>query len=351
MLRTLLQALMPAAPPEQARQNCNTAIVRLMFKFKTLLTASLVLALIPVHLLLDIPSSRANPKPDFSAPAASLDILAPTWKANIRRWSPEIYTVSQKYGLDPDLIAAVVQAESQGDPVAESYMGAVGLMGVMPTGPGFEWRPTREELRDPFTNLDWGTAILAEILRQSGGDINAALAAYNGGWEQTDIPVTQHYAAQVLNFYGQAVAARSGISPEIATEWSIAVEFDRGYIPSETLLLGKEPLSGLRTYGEHMLFYDIDTMGRSFYVRAYAVPVGLRVPWEEPPAPSGRSDTVEPIVLARLGLGEPEKVAQSNPHVLLACLPSLKRLRGRVSTRWFAPDDCPAWKRAETASE
>lgn len=322
-----------------------------MFKFKTLVTATLALALILVHLLLDIPQSSANLAPDLALPAAQLDILAPIWKANIRRWSPEIRVVSQKYGLDPDLIAAVVQAESQGDPLAESYAGAVGLMGVMPTGPGFEWRPTSEELRDPFTNLDWGTAILTDILRQSGGDISAALAAYNGGWEQTDIPVTQQYAAQVLNFYGQAVAARSGISPEIATEWSIAVELNRGYIPTETLLLGKEPVSGLRTYGEHMLFRAIDAMGRAFYVRAYAVPVGLRVPWEEPPMLSGYTDAVEPVIMVRLGLGEPQKVSLSNPHVLLACLPSLKRLRGRISTRWFAPDDCPSWKRAETASE
>ncbi len=322
-----------------------------MFKFKTLITASVVLALLPVHLLPDIPQSSANPLPEFSPPVAQVNILASTWKANIRRWSPEISTVSQKYGLDPDLIAAVVQAESQGDPVAESYMGAVGLMGVMPAGPGFEWRPTSEELRDPFTNLDWGTAILTEILRQSGGDINAALAAYNGGWEQTDIPATQRYAAQVLNFYGQAVAARSGVSPEIATEWSIAVELNRGYIPSETLLLGQEPFSGLRTYGGHMLFHDSGNMGRAFYVRAYAVPLGLRVPWEEPPKLSGQGNAVEPVIMARLGLGELEKVALSNPHVLLACLPSLKRLRGRVSTRWFAPDDCPSWKRAEAVGE
>ena len=322
-----------------------------MFKFNTLITASLVLALIPVHLLPDIPQNRVSPAPAFSELAAQLDILAPTWKPHIRRWSPHIRTVSQKYGLDPDLIAAVVQAESQGDPIAESYMGAVGLMGVMPAGPGFEWRPTREELRDPFTNLDWGTAILAAILRQSGGDINAALAAYNGGWEQTHIPVTQNYAAQVLNFYGQAVAARSGISPEIATEWSIAVELNRGYIPNETLLLGKEPFSGLHTYGEHMLFHDVDSVGRAFYVRAYAVPLGLRVSLEESPATFGPSNAVEPIIMARLGLGEPEKVALYNPRVLLACLPGLKRLRGRVSTRWFAPDDCPSWQRVVDAGE
>lgn len=322
----------------------------MMVQLKKIVAASLMLALIPVQLL--VVNSPVAIVADAGVNStllqvAAFDILAPTWRGNIRRWSPEIHTVSQKYGIDPDLIAAVVEAESHGDPVAESHVGAVGLMGVMPTGPGFEWRPTREELRDPFTNLDWGTAILTDILRQSGGDISAALAAYNGGWRQTDIPVTQNYAAQVLNYYGQAVAARSGVSPEIATEWSIAVEINRGYIPSETLLVGKEPVSGLRTYGGHMLFRDVDSMGRAFYIRAYAVPVGLRVPLEEAPATLGPSDRVEPIIMARLGLGEPEKIATSNAHVLLACLPSLRRLRGRLSTRWYAPSGCPAAVRPE----
>ena len=310
----------------------------------------LVLTLILWQLVLGASAARASVDPvaiTTLRQVVPLDFLAPTWQGNIRRWSPEIHSISQKYGIDPDLIAAVVEAESHGDPIAESHVGAVGLMGVMPTGPGFEWRPTKEELRDPLTNLDWGTAILTDILRQSGGDISAALAAYNGGWEQTDIPVTQQYAAQVLNYYGKAVAARSGVAPEIATEWSIAVEINRGYIPSETLLLGREPFSGLRTYGEPMLFRDVDSMGRAFYIRAYAVPVALRVPLEEATAPFGASDVVEPMMMARLGLEEPQKVATSNPHVLLACLPSLRRLRGRLSTRWYAPSGCPASVRSD----
>jgi hypothetical protein len=49
---------------------------------------------------------------------------------------------------------------------------------------------------------------------------------------------------------------------------------------------------------------------------------------------------LEPPLRARLG----EKSAQGavgNSRVLLACLPSLARLRGQVTTRWFAPIYCP----------
>lgn len=40
-----------------------------------------------------------------------------------------------------------------------------------------------------------------------------------------------------------------------------------------------------------------------------------------------------------------EKDSGNSPRVLLACLASLDRLRGHVSTRWFAPSDCPTENR------
>ena len=36
---------------------------------------------------------------------------------------------------------------------------------------------------------------------------------------------------------------------------------------------------------------------------------------------------------------------EANPHIIMACLPSLSRLRGQASTRWFAPSQCPDWHR------
>ena len=65
--------------------------------------------------------------------------LAPVWGATIRQWSTQIEKEAQASGLDPDFIAAVINAESNGNQDVVSRMGAVGLMGVMPTGPGLEW--------------------------------------------------------------------------------------------------------------------------------------------------------------------------------------------------------------------
>jgi hypothetical protein len=269
-------------------------------------------------------------------------VLSPLWGITIRQWSAQIEKEAHASGLDPDFIAAVINAESNGKQDVVSRMGAVGLMGVMPSGPGLEWRPSPETLKDPEINLSWGVAILTEIIRQSGGDVAAALAAYSGGWDQASSRVPQAYAAQVLDNYGRAIAVRNNISPDIAAQWTVATEVDRGYIPLEGLIMSEQPLSGLHKYGEHVLYQYNDGSGRAFYVKGFAVPVALVVP-EETQAMSG-SDTVATQLMARLGLVE-AKISSSNPNVIRACLPSLTRLRGQLATRWYAPSDCPSWHR------
>lgn len=272
-------------------------------------------------------------------------ILSPMWGPAIQRWSSYIAVLADYYGLDPDFIAAVVKEESNGEPLVVSRVGAVGLMGVMPAGPGLEWRPPAPELENASTNLRWGVAILSEIVRQSGGDLYAALAAYSGGWSQAERSVPREYAARVLNNYGRAIAQRSGISPDIASQWTLAVEIRLGDVPNESLLvLGDQPISGLLTYGEHVVYNYIDQSGRAYYVKGYAVPVALVMPvGDDGPAVSD-ADNLEAQLQARLDQTI-VKVSESNPRIIEACLPSLSRLRGRASTRWFAPSYCPSWHR------
>jgi hypothetical protein len=140
---------------------------------------------------------------------------------------------------------------------------------------------------------------------------------------------------------------RNGLAPDIAPQWTIAVRIGRGDVPNEPLLvLGKQPLSGLHTYGEHLVYDYVDQSGRSYYVKGYAVPVALVVPLDPQPNQTtfGRGDEVDVHLRIRLGYSN-EKIANSNPRVLMACLPSLSRLRGHASTRWFAPSACPSWHR------
>jgi hypothetical protein len=281
---------------------------------------------------------------DSAAAAGQTDssVLSPIWGPDIQQWSPYIAALADAYGLDPDFIAAVINEESNGHADRVSEAGAVGLMGVMPASPGLEWRPPAEELQNPAVNLRWGVGILAEVVRQAGGDVYAALAAYSGGWAQVNNRVPRAYATRVLDTYGRAVAARTGQSPDIAEQWTIAIEITRGYVPAEPILvLGSQPQTGLHLLGKHIIYHSIDITGKAYYVIAYAVPVELAGPL---------TSGLEAMAVNQAGdmdlrfqtppIAEGVKTAPSNPHVLMACLPSLNRLRGQTSTRWFAPSNC-----------
>lgn len=274
-------------------------------------------------------------------------LLSPMWSPTIRQWATHIGVLAKTHGLDPDFIAAVVMEESNGRTDGISSVGAVGLMGVMPQGPGLEWRPTSEELLNPSVNLRWGVAILAEVVRQAGGDLASALAAYSGGWEYVNSNVPQAYAASVLDNYARAVLVRNNISPNSAAQWTIAVELNKGYVPNEPLLiLGAQPVSGLYTYVRHRVYDYVDEFGRSYFINGYVVPVALVVPAESENGGQsfGTGNQIELHLQARL-TDDTIKINSSNPRIILACLPSLSRLRGIASTRWFAPSDCPAWHR------
>ena len=311
----------------------------------------LKVALVAVGLALTLPISGESSDDTVIAATSSDELddaesdisLSPIWGANIRQWSPQIAKESQSSGLDPDFIAAVIHAEFNRELDVVSRVGAVGLMGVMPSGPGLEWRPTPETLMNPDINLNWGVAILNEIIIDSGGDIAAALAAYSGGWAQANSRVPKEYASRVLDQYGRAVAARTAATTKITSGWTIASEFRRGHIPVEPLVFNIQPVSGVKTFGEHLVFKSADTERGSFHVKGYAVPLDLIVPIGEG-LTIDDSDTVDERLMARLGQAD-RKLNQSNPRVILSCLPSLTRLRGVAATRWFAPSACPSWHR------
>ncbi len=96
-----------------------------------------------------------------------------------RRPFGDLITVtSRRYGLDPLLVLAMVEAESSFDPNAISVAGAVGLMQVMPSTAALY---TADDPFDPTVNLDVGVRYLRALLKQFDGDSALALAAYNAG--------------------------------------------------------------------------------------------------------------------------------------------------------------------------
>lgn len=90
----------------------------------------------------------------------------------------------REYGIDVDLVLAVILVESGGDPNAISAKGAIGLMQLMPDTA--RWLAGRvgiefsdDDLLVPDVNVRLGTAYLAYLMTKFEGDY--VLAAYNAG--------------------------------------------------------------------------------------------------------------------------------------------------------------------------
>lgn len=160
----------------------------------------------------------ASPVMALEEPEASLEskeevdiTLSSYWHPRVRQWDELIKVEADRRGFDPDFLASVVWMESRGRPQAVGPVGAVGLMQVMPSDEGFTWRPTKAELMDPSVNLFWGARTLETVVEQGHGDIFNALAAYNGGWHQTQYRGPKHFATTILRDYAEAVAKRHDV--------------------------------------------------------------------------------------------------------------------------------------------
>jgi len=95
-------------------------------------------------------------------------------------WGAMIYETARRHALNPWVVAAVIRAESAGNPRAVSRVGARGLMQLMPaTAERFGIR--HRHLFDPAQNLEAGSRYLSWLVDQFPDDLAKVLAAYNAG--------------------------------------------------------------------------------------------------------------------------------------------------------------------------
>lgn len=162
--------------------------------------------------------------------------------ARPRAYEAQVQAAAARYGVDPDLLFAVMRVESIYNRRIISHVGAIGLTQIMPrTGrliadsldiPDFEVT----DLLDPQTNLNFSAWYLASLLRRFEGHIPLAVAAYNGGphnvrlWlrkspdsmpldaflEHIPFSQTHRYVRRVLTHYAAYRAQRSLPMPQLS---------------------------------------------------------------------------------------------------------------------------------------
>jgi len=131
---------------------------------------------------------------------------------------------ARRYRVDPILIRAVIQVESNFDPKCVSNKGARGLMQLMPETAK---RYGVSQILDPEQNIQGGVHYLADLLEMFYDDLPRALAAYKAGegavakykgippYEETSTYVTRALTVYYGRPWGQSVTFAAGRTPTL----------------------------------------------------------------------------------------------------------------------------------------
>jgi soluble lytic murein transglycosylase-like protein len=165
----------------------------------------------------NVPSERT-----FHAPSslAGFDVIDETLGTGIKlregvnhdnfqsEFENAIFSASEKYGVDPYLVKAVIKVESNFNPRAVSPKKAMGIMQLIPETASIYG------VKDPFDpedNIDGGVRHLRDLMEYFRGDLELVLAAYNAGkdavvkygYEIPPYPETKAYVQKVLAYYNR----------------------------------------------------------------------------------------------------------------------------------------------------
>lgn len=161
----------------------------------------------------DIPIILNNKYVNFAGESGS--ISSNRSDADMQKIYNAVNTASKKYGVDSNLILAIIKQESDFDPNSTSSCGASGLMQLMPEN--FADAGITDKY-DVDQNINGGTKLFKEYLNQFGGNTEMALMAYNGGpgtmqkrgvSSAADLykmpKETQNYVPKVMGYYRNGV--------------------------------------------------------------------------------------------------------------------------------------------------
>ena len=147
-----------------------------------------------VHMVSD-PIIRGNFKLESEEIKSSLN------KSKLKHLLIYINALCDEYGVDYEMVKAVIQTESSWNHKAVSTSGAIGLMQILPSTAWDEFKTPKEDLFDPYVNVTVGIKYLAH-LNNHFDDMDATLTAYSHG-----PTVTRKYSSNYIknNFYVKRV--------------------------------------------------------------------------------------------------------------------------------------------------
>ena len=96
-----------------------------------------------------------------------------------------IFSIAERHAVNPQLIAAMVRAESAFDPEAVSRKGAAGLLQLLPATAA-RFGLAAGEVFDPERNLDAGVRYIRWLTERFAGELPLVLAGYNAGEATVD---------------------------------------------------------------------------------------------------------------------------------------------------------------------
>ena len=132
----------------------------------------------------------------FSDKGGAVNVDTSGWSGNADIDSL-IADTANRYGIDPNLLAAIAEQESGFNQSAQSKAGALGIMQLMPdTANGLG-----VDANDLAGNIEGGAKYIKQMLDQFGGDVHKALEAYNGGPGGVGNAETMKYADEVMQRY------------------------------------------------------------------------------------------------------------------------------------------------------
>ena len=122
-------------------------------------------------------------------------------KSKLKHLLIYVNALCDDYGVNYEMVKAVIQTESSWDHKAVSSSGAIGLMQVLPSTAWDEFKTPKEDLYDPYVNVTVGIKYLAH-LNNHFDDMDATLTAYSQG-----PTITKKYSANYIknNFYVKRV--------------------------------------------------------------------------------------------------------------------------------------------------